>query len=63
MHDAGRGQGNFYLSLKVMEQLHRLGFSVSIARQSAENEDVESVNRVYIPYFEGAAILPHRRVS
>ncbi len=54
IHDAGRGQGNFHLSLKVMEQLHRLGFRVSIARQSAENEDVDAVNRAYMPYFEDA---------
>lgn len=55
-HDACRGHGNFNLSLKVMEQLHRLGFKVSIARQSAENEDVEAVNRAYHPYFEKAGL-------
>jgi len=57
MHDAGRGQGNFHLSLKVMEQIHSCGFSVSIARQSAANENIEEVNRAYLPYF-GKAGLP-----
>ena len=57
MHDAGRGQGNFDLSLRTMQQLHQLGFSVSIARQSAENENIEAVNRAYLSYF-GKAGLP-----
>ena len=55
-HDAGRGHGNFNLSLKTMRQMHRLGFKVSIARQSAENEDVEAVNRAYQPFFEEAGL-------
>jgi organic radical activating enzyme len=55
-HDAGRGRGNFNLSLKTMEQLHRLGFGVSIARQSKADEDVEAVNREYIPHFEKAGL-------
>jgi MoaA/NifB/PqqE/SkfB family radical SAM enzyme len=55
-HDAGRGHGNFHLSLKVMEQLHRFGFTVSIARQSAENEEIESVNRAYRPFLEKAGL-------
>ena len=55
-HDLFRGQGNFHLSLKVMEQLHRYGFAVSIARQSAENEDVDAVNRAYVPFFEKAGL-------
>ncbi len=33
-HDRFRGRGNFELSLKVMEKLHRCGFAVSIASQS-----------------------------
>jgi len=55
-HDGGRGKGNFDLSLQVMEQVHRLGFKVSIARQSAENEDVDAVNQAYRPYFEQAGL-------
>jgi molybdenum cofactor biosynthesis enzyme MoaA len=55
-HDAGRGHGNFELSLKVMSELHRLGFKVSIARQSAENENVEAVNRKFIPWFKQAGL-------
>ncbi|MDF7808390.1 radical SAM protein [Pontiellaceae bacterium B12219] len=55
-HDTERGKGNFYLSLKTMSELHRLGFSVSIARQSAVGEDVDAVNRNYLPYFEKAGL-------
>lgn len=55
-HDAGRGHGNFHLSLKVMEQLHRLGFKVSIARQSKSNEDTVVINRAYRPLFEQAGL-------
>ncbi len=55
-HDEFRGQGNFHLSLKTMEQLHRLGFKVSIARQSGEGEDVEAVNRAYAPFFKEAGL-------
>ncbi|MDZ8118215.1 radical SAM protein [Pontiella agarivorans] len=55
-HDAGRGRGNFNLALKTMRQIHRLGFTVSIARQSAPNEDVDAVNRAYQPFFEEAGL-------
>lgn len=56
MHDAGRGHGNFALSLTTMAELHRMGFKVSIARQSAENEDVEAVNHAFRPFFEQAGL-------
>lgn len=55
-HDAERGQGNFDLALKTMRQLHALGFHVSIARQSAVDEDIEAVNRAYRPFFTEAEI-------
>ncbi len=55
-HDAFRGQGNFYLALKTMEQLHRLGFAVSIARQGAADGDLEAVNRAYAPFFKEAGL-------
>ncbi len=55
-HDQFRGQGNFHLSLKVMEQLHRHGFAVSVARQSAKNENTDAVNLAYAPFFEEAGL-------
>ncbi|RKX44640.1 MAG: radical SAM protein [Verrucomicrobia bacterium] len=55
-HDLFRGQGNFHLALKTMEQIRRLGFKVSIARQSGEGEDVEAVNRAYAPFFKDAGL-------
>lgn len=62
VHDRFRGQGNFHLSLKVMERLHRHGFAVSIARQSAANEDVDAINRAYIPFFEEAGLPADTRI-
>jgi sulfatase maturation enzyme AslB (radical SAM superfamily) len=55
-HDAFRGKGNFDLSLKVMQQLQRYGFNVSIARQSTVDEDLEAVNRAYLSHFERAGL-------
>jgi len=55
-HDAGRGKGNFALSLKAMSELHQLGFNISIARQSAAGEDVEAVNQAYRPHFRDAGL-------
>lgn len=56
LHDAGRGQGNFVLSVKTMAEIHRMGFKISIARQSAENEDLEAVNHAYRPFLERAGL-------
>ncbi|MEI6891575.1 MAG: radical SAM protein [Pontiella sp.] len=55
-HDAERGKGNFNLSLKIMGELHGLGFKCSIARQGAAGEDVQAVNRKYLPYFRAVGI-------
>ncbi len=55
-HDLFRGQGNFHLALKTMEQLHRCGFKISIARQVDEGEDMEAVNRAYISFFREAGL-------
>ncbi|MEE9369710.1 MAG: radical SAM protein [Pontiella sp.] len=55
-HDAERGKGNFHLSLKTMRHLYALGFSVSIARQGAEEEDIEAVNQAYGSFFSDAGI-------
>jgi len=55
-HDMERGKGNFHISLRTMRELHQFGFKVSIARQGAEGEDIEAVNRDYLPYFEKAGL-------
>lgn len=55
-HDAGRGKGNFRLSLKVMGELHRLGFKVSVARQSSPGEDPAAVNAAFVPFFREAGL-------
>ena len=51
VHDSNRGAGNFRLSLGVMEELHRLGFRVSAARQRRTGEDSQAVDRAYLPFF------------
>lgn len=55
-HDKNRGAGNFDLSLKVMGELHRMGFKVSVARQSKPNEDAKGVNNAYVPFFRQAGL-------
>lgn len=55
-HDLFRGHGNFDLSLKVMGQLHTLGFGVSIARQQEADEDTQAVNAAYKPFFKKAGV-------
>ncbi len=55
-HDAGRGQGNFHQALKTMGELHQYGFALSIARQSVAGEDIEAVNRAYVPFFREAGL-------
>jgi len=55
-HDLFRGHGNFALSLKVMGQLHQLGFGVSIARQQEPSEDTAAVNAAYQPFFRDAGV-------
>ena len=55
-HDAGRGKGNFHLSLKTMAELQQYGFALSIARRSEEGEDIEAVNRAYVSFFREAGM-------
>ncbi len=51
-HDAGRGQGNFYLTLEILGQLHKMGFAVSIARQRAKGENIKAVDTLYQPFLK-----------
>ena len=57
-HDEFRGRGNFALSLKVMAQLDRLGYELSVARQSLPGQNMDEVNRAYRPFFEQAGLSP-----
>ncbi len=61
-HDAGRGQGNFFLSLETMRQLHELGFAISIARHRMADEDVAQVDREYQTYFRQAGVPSDTRI-
>jgi sulfatase maturation enzyme AslB (radical SAM superfamily) len=46
-HDAGRGTGTFDQSWAALEELHALGFKVSIARQIERGEDAAAVAQDY----------------
>ncbi len=43
-HDAGRGKGNFQRALSTMKRLNDHGFTVSLARQRDNDEDVDAVD-------------------
>ncbi|MBZ0166357.1 MAG: radical SAM protein [Candidatus Omnitrophica bacterium] len=61
-HDAGRGQGNFVLSLQTMKELHQMGFPISIARQREMNEDPQAVDRQYQGHFKKAGVPKDTRI-
>ncbi len=46
-HDAGRGAGNWRKAWQCLEELHRRGFGVSIARQRDAGEDSCAVDRQF----------------
>jgi len=46
-HDAGRGVGNFVKAFAGARELHRMGFHVSLARQTESDEDTDAVERRY----------------
>ncbi len=46
-HDAGRGAGNYRKAWQGLEELHRRGFKVSVARQRDDDEDTGVVDRVF----------------
>jgi sulfatase maturation enzyme AslB (radical SAM superfamily) len=46
-HDTARGSGAFDEAWTALEELHALGFKVSIARQVDKGEDAAAVTRVY----------------
>ncbi len=51
-HDQNRGEGNFELSLKLIGELHRLGFKVTVARHFESDEDTEAVNAAFLSIFK-----------
>jgi len=61
-HEAGRGKGTFDLSWRVMGQLHRQGFSVSIARQREKERRTEDVERAYRVLFQKAGLPADTRI-
>lgn len=61
-HDAGRGQGNFFLSLATMKELNQLGFKISIARQREVDENIQQVDAQYQNYFKQAGVPQQTRI-
>ncbi len=56
MHDRYRGTGNFTFSLKMMGELYRKGFKISVARRSERNEDKSAVDAAYVQFFRQAGL-------
>lgn len=61
-HDAGRGEGNFYLSLSSLGELYRHGFRVSIARQREKGEKTDTVDRAYQSFFQKVGLPKDLRI-
>lgn len=55
-HDKNRGKGHFRMSLNVMGQLHKMGFTVSVARKHCPGEDTQTIDRAYLPFFREAEL-------
>ncbi len=55
-HDAGRGEGSFDEALSGLKLLHEAGFSVSVARHMAKNEDSTAVDAAYRQVFVRAGL-------
>ena len=50
-HDSGRGAGSFDKSWAALEELHKLGFRVSVARQIEKGEDAAAVAKAFAALF------------
>ena len=61
-HDQGRGQGNFNLAVETLGQLHKMGFSVSVARQRAKDENIQAVDKAYQSYFKKVGLPIDTRI-
>jgi len=61
-HDAARGQGNFFFSWKMIGELHKRGFTVSIARQRSKGENSDKVDKIYHKYFKQVGLPKETRI-
>lgn len=62
VHDHGRGSGNFERSFETLGRLHRLGFSISLARQSSPKEDAEAINAEYRNHLRNRGLPEDTRI-
>ena len=51
-HDAARGHGSFQKSLDSLRALKKMGFKISVARQTDPNKDSDAVDREYRTLFK-----------
>ncbi|RYV04064.1 radical SAM protein [Shewanella sp. OPT22] len=61
-HDQGRGTGNFAKAFIGMRKLHQHGFSVSLARHIANNENQPEVDQQYRNLFSLNGIPPQTHI-
>jgi sulfatase maturation enzyme AslB (radical SAM superfamily) len=57
-HDAGRGEGGFALAWQGLAELHRLGFKVSLARQTDAGENKELTDTEFRKLFAEHGLPP-----
>ena len=57
-HDDARGKGSFEAALRSLGELHKAGFSVSIARHRENGENVSEVDKEFLPFFERVGLPP-----
>ncbi|MBI2425298.1 MAG: radical SAM protein [Candidatus Hydrogenedentes bacterium] len=61
-HDAARGEGAFALALKSLQELHNMGFGISIARQMNKDEDTPAIIAAYQTCFQHIGIPEDTRI-
>jgi sulfatase maturation enzyme AslB (radical SAM superfamily) len=61
-HDAGRGAGNFIKAFKGMNELHRMGFNISLARQSDPGEDSDAIDARFRGLLAEHGLPPDMRI-
>jgi len=61
-HDAGRGEGNFFFSWKMIGELHKRGYSISIARQRSKDENSGKVDKTYRKYLKQVGLPKDTRI-
>jgi sulfatase maturation enzyme AslB (radical SAM superfamily) len=51
VHDKGRGKGNFRKAIQCMQELDKMGYKISVARQYRKGEDTKQVEMEFSRLF------------